>query len=153
LIFINGFNLIIGNQNGGGGPSEINADLTVEAFVGPCADSNEALVNIKTATPNDPPVADPQTLETKVNDPLAITLTASDPENDPLTYVIETLPTNGQLSENGKIILQSELPRVISAADISFVSSVGGQDSFTFLVKANSLATGESSVALSPLRI
>ena len=138
---IAGFNLIIGNQNGGGGPSEINADLTVEAFVGPCADSNEALVNIKTAAPNDPPVADPQTLETKVNDPLAITLTASDPENDPLTYVIETLPTNGQLSENGKIILQSELPRVISAADISFVSSVGGQDSFTFLVKANSLAT------------
>ena len=138
---IAGFNLIIGNQNGGGGPSGINADLTIEAFVGPCADSNEALVNIKTAAPNDPPVADPQTLETKVNDPLAITLTASDPENDPLTYVIETLPTNGQLSENGKIILQSELPRVISAADISFVSSVGGQDSFTFLVKANSLAT------------
>tara|TARA_B110001469_G_scaffold5963_1_gene6196 strand:+ start:348 stop:1310 length:963 start_codon:yes stop_codon:yes gene_type:complete len=31
-----GFNLLIGNQNGGGGPSGINAELTVEAYVGPC---------------------------------------------------------------------------------------------------------------------
>ena len=31
-----GFNLLIGNQNGGGGPSGINAQLTVEAYVGPC---------------------------------------------------------------------------------------------------------------------
>lgn len=31
-----GFNLLIGNQNGGGGPSGINANLTVEAYVGPC---------------------------------------------------------------------------------------------------------------------
>ena len=31
-----GFNLLIGNQNGGGGPSGINAKLTVEAYVGPC---------------------------------------------------------------------------------------------------------------------
>ena len=33
---LKGFNLLIGNQNGGGGPSGINAKLTVEAYVGPC---------------------------------------------------------------------------------------------------------------------
>jgi len=41
-----GFNLLIGNQNGGGGPSGINADLTAEAYVGPCTESNIATVTI-----------------------------------------------------------------------------------------------------------
>ena len=37
---LEGFNLLIGNQNGGGGPSGINAELTVEAYVGPCDSKN-----------------------------------------------------------------------------------------------------------------
>ena len=37
---LDGFNLLIGNQNGGGGPSGINAELTIEAYVGPCDSKN-----------------------------------------------------------------------------------------------------------------
>jgi hypothetical protein len=47
---------------------------------------------------NTPPVADPQSgLTVDSCSTLTVTLTGSDPENDPLTYIISTLPLYGDL--------------------------------------------------------
>jgi hypothetical protein len=53
---------------------------------------------IDVVSPNDPPVANPQSVAVARNTPKAITLTGSDPDNDPLTFEIVTPPTYGSLT-------------------------------------------------------
>ena len=90
---------------------------------------------------NDPPTADNQSLKTNEDTELKITLTGSDPENDPLTYIIKTLPTYGKLKESGNIILESELPKLLPADSITYVPDANyiGNDSFDFMINANYL--------------
>ena len=73
-------------------------------------------------TDNCVPVADPQTVSTYINTPLAITLTGSDPDGDPLQYLIQTNPSNG--------VLSGDPPNLTYTPNTDFV----GTDSFTFLV-------------------
>ena len=49
-------------------------------------------------TVNNPPVANSQSVSTARNTPVAITLTASDADLDPLTFAVATGPTHGALS-------------------------------------------------------
>jgi len=61
-------------------------------------DSNVATITITVGNGgvgNQAPIADPQTLATPQNTSMPITLTATDPDNDPLTYSIVTAPTHG----------------------------------------------------------
>jgi len=83
--------------------------------------SNIATVNITVTPVNDPPVADNQSVETYGYTPIDITLTASDIENDPLTYAILNGPTNGTLSGTP--------PNLTYTPDYDF----NGSDSFTFI--------------------
>ncbi len=57
--------------------------------------SNTATVTITVNPVNDAPVADAQSVATKVNTPLDVTLSASDVELDPLTYIVVTGPAHG----------------------------------------------------------
>ena len=136
---LGGFNLVIGNQNGGDGNGGIKADLTLEAYVGPCDDSNVATVT--TATPNDPPIAKDQSLVIPVDTPTTITLDATDSENDPLTYVVNSLPASGVLKEGPNAIVAADLPRVLTGNTLTYESTSGGDFSFDFIVQQNSLAT------------
>ena len=72
---------------------------------------------------NTAPVANPQSLNMQTGASLPITLTATDAENDPLSYVVVTQPAHGSLSG--------------TAPNITYTPSAGysGTDSFTF--KAN----------------
>lgn len=74
-------------------------------------------------TPNQPPVAQNQSISTKAGTPRAITLGATDANNDVLTFSLVTQPANGTLSGNG--------------ANVTYTPKAGfaGTDSFTF--KAN----------------
>ena len=47
---------------------------------------------------NSPPVANSQSVSTVKNTPVGITLTATDPNNDPLTYSIVTQPAHGTVT-------------------------------------------------------
>src|SRR6185503_400646 len=47
--------------------------------------------------PNQAPTANPQNVTVVQNTPRSITLTGSDPENSPLTFIVLTLPANGSL--------------------------------------------------------
>ena len=69
---------------------------------------------------NQPPIAANQQLTTPEDTPLAIVLTATDPEGDPLSYSIVAPPAHG--------VLSGTLPNLTYTPNPNF----HGQDSFTF---------------------
>jgi hypothetical protein len=69
---------------------------------------------------NNPPVAYDQSVTTAEDTPKGITLTASDPDSDPLTYFIVTGPSHGSLSGSP--------PSVTYTPNLNY----NGADSFTF---------------------
>lgn len=69
---------------------------------------------------NRPPIADAQSLTTNEDQPLAITLTGSDPDNDVLTFAVTTPPLNGTLSGTAPNLVYTP------------TSNYSGTDSFQF---------------------
>ncbi|MFC2016680.1 DUF4838 domain-containing protein, partial [Chloroflexota bacterium] len=104
------------------------------------ADSNIATINITVNPVNDPPVADDQSLGTDEDTLLSVTLTASDVDNDPLTFSVVSGPTHGTLS--------GAPPNLTYTPDANYSIL----DSFTFKANdgvANS-NTATVSIAISP---
>ncbi len=60
--------------------------------------SNPAIVHITVRSVNYAPTADPQSVSTAEDTALDITLTGSDPDDDPLTYSVVSGPNHGTLS-------------------------------------------------------
>ena len=80
--------------------------------------------------------ADDQSVTAQQDTPLPITLTGSDPENDPLTFVIESDPSNGSLGGTA--------PNVTYTPDPGF----NGSDSFTFTVNDGAGPSAEATVSI-----
>ena len=104
-------------------------------------DSNIATVTITVTAVNDAPVADNQSVSTAEDVAAEITLTGSDLEANPLTYVIVTPPAHGTLSG--------------IAPDVTYTptANYNGPDSFTFRVsdgQTNS-ATATVSITITPV--
>ena len=95
-------------------------------------DSNVATVLITVTAVNNAPVADSQGVTTAEDTPTTITLTASDSDNDPLSYSVVAGPANG--------ILSGTAPNLTYTPNLNY----NGPDSFTF--KANDGQT-DSNVA------
>ena len=91
-----------------------------------------------TATPNNPPVANDQSIATDEDKPVAITLTGSDADGDPITFTVVSQPTHGTLSGSA--------PNLTYTPDTGF----SGADNFSF--KARDL-THESNGARINLRV
>lgn len=85
---------------------------------------------------NSPPVANDQSITTNQNTPIPITLTATDPDGDPITYSIVTNPSNGALN------MFNPSTGTVTYAPIP---SYFGPDSFTF--KATDNRGAESNIA------
>ncbi|MBI5764255.1 MAG: cadherin-like domain-containing protein [Planctomycetes bacterium] len=86
------------------------------------ADSNVATVSITvTSQPNQPPVAQDQSVSVAFNTAKAITLVASDADGNTLTYSIVAHPSHGTLGS-------------VSGASVTYTPTTGytGPDSFTF---------------------
>jgi hypothetical protein len=100
-------------------------------------DSNLATITINITPTNQPPVAYGQSVITPINTSIAITLTASDPENQPLTYHLISPPAHGSLS--------GSLPNITytPAPDYS------GSDTFTFLVNDGFLDSNIATISIS----
>ena len=61
-------------------------------------DSAPGTISILVTPANDPPTANDQSVNTSEDTNLPIILTASDPENDPLTYSVTVQPNYGTLN-------------------------------------------------------
>ena len=82
--------------------------------------SAAATVSITVTAGNDAPMATPQSVSTSEDTAVAITLTGTDPESDPLTFAVLTQPSNGTLS--------GAAPNLTYTPNANY----NGADSFTF---------------------
>ncbi|MBI1762031.1 MAG: tandem-95 repeat protein, partial [Acidobacteria bacterium] len=92
-------------------------------------DSAAATVSITIGAVNDPPVANAQQITTDEDASKQIVLTASDPDNDPLTFVIVTPPAHGTLNGNAPNLLYLPNPNYNGADSFTFKANDGKVDS------------------------
>ena len=115
-----------------------NDDLTTQrvadAFAGTSFNTAQQVLYLPFAS-NSPPVANNQAITLNTNTQQAITLSASDANNDPLTYTVVTQPTSGSLSGSA--------PNLTYNPNLDYV----GPDSFTF--KANDGTTDSNTGTIS----
>ena len=92
---------------------------------------------------NTSPVANNQTVSTDKYSPVTVSLIATDAENDVLTYIVKSLPTNGTLKNGSAIISSSDLPIVLSSNKIIYTPTgdYSGTDSFNFVARDLSLGS------------
>ena len=113
--------------------------------------NNYAEISINIKPVNDVPVATAQT-DVAATEQTAVTLTlaGTDLDNDTLSYVIQTLPTNGTLSDNGTVITADDLPKTTTSADVVYVSTsdTATSDSFTFKVNDGTVDSEAATVSL-----
>jgi VCBS repeat-containing protein len=143
---------VASTTNAAHGTIVINADNTVTytpaaAFSGTdtftytvkdngTVDSTPATVSITVNAVNHPPVANTQTVTTNEDTAKAITLTASDPDGNLLTYAVVTDPAHGTLSG--------------TAPDLTYTPTAGyhGADSFTFKVNDGTVDSTPATVSI-----
>jgi hypothetical protein len=99
-------------------------------------DSNTATVSITVNHINHPPVAQSQSVTTDEGVAKAITLVATDVDNDPLTYAIVAQPGHGTLS--------GTLPNVTYAPATQYY----GSDSFTFKANDGKMDSNTATVSI-----
>jgi uncharacterized repeat protein (TIGR01451 family) len=99
--------------------------------------TNTALITISVT--NRPPVANNQSVTVAENSSKAITLTGSDPDGDPLTYLIVSSPVNGVLS-----LLNTNTGAVTYTPGTNYA----GADSFTFRVNDGTTNSGLATVSI-----
>ncbi len=99
-------------------------------------DSTPATVSITVTPVNDQPVANSQSVTTQQDTALAITLSGSDVDGDPLTYSIVTSPSHGSLSGTGPSLTYTP------------ASGYTGSDSFTFKVNDGNLDSNPATVSI-----
>ncbi len=85
---------------------------------------------------NEPPSAVGQAVSTNEDTPLAITLTGSDGDNDPLTFSVATQPSHGTLSG--------------TAPNLTYTpaANYNGADSFTFVVNDGTVNSAPAAVSI-----
>jgi Bacterial Ig domain/Immunoglobulin domain len=134
--YFNGTNLIAGATNASLTLSNVQAsdvgayDVVVGNGGGSITSSN-AWLKI-----NGTPVAIAQQVSVSQNTAVAVTLSGTDPDNNPLSYIIVSGPTNGTLSGN--------------APDLTYLPAANftGSDSFSFKVNDGSLDSDVAVVSI-----
>ncbi len=100
--------------------------------------TNSALITISVT--NRPPVANNQSVTVAQNTAKAITLTGSDADGDPLTYIIVSSPVNGILS-----LVNTNTGAVTYTPNTNYA----GADSFTFRVNDGTTNSGIATMSIS----
>ncbi len=103
--------------------------------------SNTATVYTTVTNENDPPIADPQSVETTQNTPIDITLSGSDVDGDSLTYDTVDGPSHGTLSGTASNITYTPKNDYI------------GPDSFNFIVNDGIADSGLATVSITITKI
>jgi hypothetical protein len=98
--------------------------------------SAAATISITVTAANDVPTATAQSVSTDEDVALAITLTGTDPESDPLTFVVVTGPSNGTLG--------GVAPNLTYTPDPNF----NGADSFTFTASDAEFTSAAATISI-----
>ncbi len=106
--------------------------------------TNSAVVTITVTNSISAPTANGQSLSTPENTALAITLTGSDPNSRPLTYIIVTSPAHGTLT-----LLNTNTGAVTYTPGTNYT----GADSFTFRVNNGLTNSAIATVSLTVLSV
>ena len=104
-------------------------------------DSNPATVSLTVQPVNDAPVADSQSVATDNETTLAVTLTASDVDGDPLSYTVVSGPSHGSLSG-----VPPELTYTPNEGHV-------GDDSFTFVVNDGQADSNTAAVSIAVTQV
>jgi len=116
-----------------------NDDLTTQqvadAFAGTSFNTAEQVLYLPFGS-NLPPAANNQAITVNKNTQQAITLTATDPNNDPLTYTVLTQPAHGTLTGTA--------PNLNYNPDTDYV----GADSFTFKANDGTVDSNTATVSI-----
>jgi lysophospholipase L1-like esterase len=98
---------------------------------------DEVIVTVQpSGPPNQPPVANPQSVTTPEDSPKSITLTGSDPDGNPITFAVASGPTHGGLSGTP--------PNLLYTPSLNY----NGSDSFTFTVSDASLTSAPATISI-----
>ena len=98
------------------------------------ADSAPATVSITVNRLNRRPVAADQSLTTAEDNPQLITLTAADPDGDPLTYILTSDPAHGRLLGSGVSLTYRPNTNFSGADSFSFKANDGVIDSLPAVI-------------------
>ena len=85
------------------------------------------LVAVRTIGTNQPPVADGTVVEVGANTTAPIALVASDPEFDPISFDVRSLPLNGTLNVNPDPIFQTRVSLTGTLTDLTDAVHVRGE--------------------------
>jgi len=96
---------------------------------------------------SEPPVADPQSLSTTEDTSLSITLTGSDPENGPLTFLVQSGPSHGALSGSGAERTYTPDADYHGGDSFTFVANDGQQNSEPAAVDITVTSVNDAPVA------
>lgn len=142
-------NTLIGMVSEGKLPGTYNLQVATR-------DGGHAILHNAFTYVNTPPVADDQTVSTSEDTSLIITLSGSDPDLCLLTFIVTSLPVNGNLYDgpniSGHRIMSEDLPytvndtsnRVTYNPDTNFI----GTDSFKFRVNDGLVDSAEANVSI-----
>jgi len=119
-----------------GWPATTDTGVQVHGVALVAIATNDGIILNDVVSPtNQAPVAQAGDANTNEDTPIAITLQASDADNDPLTYVIMTSPAKGTLSGTAPLLTYTPL------------ANANGSDSFTF--RANDGQTNSNTATFS----
>ena len=123
--------------------ADFNGTLTVPVTVNDgMADSAVYNLSVDVTPVNDAPVADGQSITTNEDTPTAITLTATDRDEDELTFSIASYPSHGTLTD-----FDPETGTVVYNPDPDY----DGDDSFTFRANDGTADSNEATVSITVL--
>ena len=112
-----------------------NTTITVSVMDGSAGTSSDTFLLTVNAV-NDAPVADAQSVSMSWNTSMGITLTGTDVEGSPLTYIIEDNPAHGSLSGSG------------ANRTYTPTTDYSGPDSFTFKVNDGTVDSVPATVSI-----
>ncbi|MGK0270573.1 MAG: YVTN family beta-propeller protein [Cocleimonas sp.] len=97
--------------------------------------------------PQNSPTAIAQTVNTQSNTSVIINLEGTDPENDPLRYVVQSVPSNGNLTGNGQSITYTPNNGFVGTDNIIFYVNDGSQNSQSAIVTIVVTATQTGTIS------
>lgn len=98
--------------------------------------------------PNRPPRADDMSLGTDEDEPVSTALLGSDPDGDPLSFVVVSLPIHGELADGSTVLTFT--PFTLTDRAITYTPAVDyfGSDAFTFKTNDGTLDSNVASVTI-----